>query len=322
MRLLVLPRGGLANEPSRRRIYQFLPFLAAEGFHIRVIQPGPFDVLSLLNKEYYDLALIEEAAFPNLPSALRKPAVRRLPKARVLIGEDPIEPVLEKGAVSVGRIVEKPSQSGEEVLYLPPAPDWLRLSTIQRKRLRRRVVWMGDDSGLPALHAVLPHLAIVRQEHPFTLVTIGAAPGPLPMDGEYHFAMPPDEIELLAGLDFALLPVRSGEHLSWLDRFNLARYASAGLPMICGDHQELVDGHAASGAGYIAEDETTWLLALRKLFEQPRLRQSLGERGRLWAKHERGLRAQAPRLIAFLRQTAARASSPNKGEKPACKLLS
>ena len=304
----MLPRAGISHDRSRHRIYQYLPGLAAEGFQFHILPPGLTRALRFWKKDDYDLALIEEAAFPELPAAARRLAARRLPPVRVVIGGAPDGPEKEPGGAVYADILETPGDAGEDRLVLHPAPDWLRLSPIERKRLRRRIGWIGGAENLAALYAILPHLTALQQTHQFTLVTIGARPTGLSIPNEHHETLPLDPSELLRGLDFALIPWHEGA-LTWLDRLNMARYASAALPVVCGDHPELVATLAQSHAGYVAEDETTWLLALRKLLDQPRLRQSLGERGRLWAKHERGLRAQMPRLASFLRQMAARGAS-------------
>jgi len=65
-----------------------------------------------------------------------------------------------------------------------------------------------------------------------------------------------------------------------------------------------------AGMGYVAEDETTWLLSLRKLLDRAELGMRLGERGRAWFRYHRTRDTWAPRLVAFLED---RASCPNRG---------
>jgi len=284
VKILVVARGGVRDPRSGTRLFQHLPALSRAGHLIQVIPTGWPRPLAMLTGPRQALALVEDGALPMVLQRL-------LPERRLFFGARPSAPC----PPGTGRVYEEgDSDDPRQILMVPTREPRQEARVAQGQAVR--IGWIGEAGDRASLLAMLPTLE--GHPGPFRLIVAGAGARDLATDHEWLSL--DDPAELAERIDIALLTWRAEDRLSWTGRYFWQCCARDGVPVITGNHPALVAWIAETGAGYTAEDETTWLLALRKLLGNPELCHRLGERGRAWHALDGGLARASASLLRLV----------------------
>lgn len=176
------------------------------------------------------------------------------------------------------------------------------------------VGWIGSPSTAAYLPAVAPALRALAQEGPLRLLLIGsgevALPG-LPCPGVTVEVRPwqeAREVEDLLELDVGIMPLPDTPWARGKCGFKLIQYMACGLPVVAspvGANRDIVR-HGESGL--LAQTETEWLAALRRLRADRALRAALGGAGRAEVAARYCLAVTAPRLLDVMQAAAGAAA--------------
>lgn len=110
--------------------------------------------------------------------------------------------------------------------------------------------------------------------------------------------------------DIGVMPLRDDPWSRGKCGFKLIEYMACGLPAVASpvgvNRTIVIDGEN----GFLCNTVDEWARRLRQLVNDPRLRQSMGERGRRLACEQWSLQRWGPRLTELLVETAAHEHSP------------
>ncbi len=277
----------------------------------------------------YDLLWVEKELFPLLPAGAerlltrlripyvvdyddavfhnydrhRRPLVRRLlggkidvvmARARcVLAGNDYL--AARAQAAGARRVVALPTVVDLE-RYPPPA-------AATRAAGPLRIGWIGTPATAGYLQAAAPALGAAVADGA-ALVLIGAPPGTLADHGaECRPWQEAEEVAQITRFDIGIMPLPDAPFERGKCGYKLIQYMACGVPCVAspvGVNRALL----ASGAGLLAADPAQWHEALGRLLAEPALRARAGHIGRAQVEDHYSLQAQAPTLIAALREAA------------------
>jgi glycosyltransferase involved in cell wall biosynthesis len=167
--------------------------------------------------------------------------------------------------------------------------------------------WIGSHSTFPFLKTLLPVLDRLANDVPFRLRVVGAgatleARG-FPIDNvPWTLA---SEIADVQSFDVGLFPSVEDGWSRGKSGFKAVQYGAVGIPTVAAPaevHREIVvDGET----GLFAQSPTEWLDALRRLLDDPSLRERLGRAARERIDRLYSLRARAPELARVLSMAVA-----------------
>jgi glycosyltransferase involved in cell wall biosynthesis len=169
-------------------------------------------------------------------------------------------------------------------------------------------VWIGSASTLPYLEALLPHLEPLADEIPGFRVRVISDCFPdcaKPTLEKVHWSRPAEKEHLLAA-DAGLMPLKDDDWCRGKCGLKLLQYGALGLPSVCspvGVNPSIVK-HEVSG--FHADTPDTWRDALRRLAQDPSLRNRMGAAARTHVKKHYSVNAHLDRFVKILHETAAR----------------
>jgi glycosyltransferase involved in cell wall biosynthesis len=198
------------------------------------------------------------------------------------------------------------------VRLVPPASPPPRLGdTTVPDDGRVRLVWTGSQATLPYLEDLLPTLRDLARQRPDVLLVVvsNVAPPPVPGLEVQHLPWTLEaEERALREAQVGLYPLRDDPWSLGKCAYKVRRYMAFGLPAVASPHGggrealgQPVAGHPV--AGLLAESPSEWLQALRRLIDEPQLRQRLGTSA-LARAGEESLERRAGELAAALRDAA------------------
>lgn len=166
-----------------------------------------------------------------------------------------------------------------------------------------RLVWIGQQSMLPSLHAIGEHLAEAAGELPDMQLNVicNVAPSLPGVRTELRPWSTATETTELADADIGI---------SWLaeDSWSLGKcglkvlqYMAAGLPVVAnpvGVHKQMV---IHGETGFLASTPAEWQEAITTLAKNPVLRAEMGAAGRRLVEDEYGVVSWGPRLARILK---------------------
>ncbi|MCX7427293.1 MAG: glycosyltransferase family 4 protein [Planctomycetia bacterium] len=225
-------------------------------------------------------------------------------------------------AVSVGNEYLKQRAGGyidaDRVRVMPTClePRTYRVARHERVGAEAKLIWIGQQSTLPSLERVGPHLeaaagrlpglrlAVVCDTHP---EVPGVRVVPRPWSKE-------TEADELAQGDIGINWLPDDAWSRGKCGLKVLQYMAAGLPVVAnpvGMNREMViDGRT----GLLASTPAEWAEAIRRLADDPRLRREMGARGRQLVEERFSVDRWAPRFARFVDEVArGRTASGQRG---------
>jgi glycosyltransferase involved in cell wall biosynthesis len=196
-----------------------------------------------------------------------------------------------------------------KIQIIPTVIDLMRYSenhVAQRKSKIFTIGWIGSPSTTLYLHNIAPALTKFRQYAEFRICLLGA---------DKKFYLPDIEIEnitwseasevsLLHQFDVGIMPLTDDSWARGKCGLKLIQYMACGLPIIAspiGVNSSIVE-HGINGflAGTIEE----WIQFLLVLYNNPKLRNSMGKAGRYKVERQYCLQITAPLFVQCLQDVA------------------
>jgi len=167
--------------------------------------------------------------------------------------------------------------------------------------------WIGSETTLPHLTHIAGALAHVGAQHPgVRLQVVGA--GRVPDLGLPIVFVPwslADEVEHLRSFDIGLMPLPDDEWTRGKGGYKLLQYMACGLPCVAspvGINTTLV---TEGENGFLVRTDGEWIEKLTQLIDEPELRQTMGQVGRLRVEANYSFQAATPKLIEAVNQIMA-----------------
>jgi hypothetical protein len=167
-----------------------------------------------------------------------------------------------------------------------------------------RLGWCGSDLSIrQTLYPVLPLLTRLQQKLGFELIIVSRPHPDIPISGlrwRYVEWSALAETRLADYFDVGIMPLQDDSYQRAKSGCKLLQYMASGLPAIASPVGVNRDFIAASGAAIAACDDNGWKAAIQTLSDSA-LRQSMGERGRLWCEASMSVQRWLPVLDKLLR---------------------
>ena len=214
-------------------------------------------------------------------------------------------------------IAEYVSSKGTIARIVPTVVDTEIFQPVSRSGAGKAVLgWIGTHSTFPYLESIFPVLSELAKSYSFRLKVVGA--------GRDQINVPGVEVENLAwslerevadfqSLDIGLYPIDaalySGKWAAGKSGFKAIQYMAVGVPYVATP----VGGSAEIGevktTHFCASSNEEWQSALAILLSDYELRQQMGAAARRHVIEHYGLRVQADKLAAALREAAGKTES-------------
>ncbi len=289
---------------------------------------------ALLGARRYDAAIVHYELFPYLPGLAEQAlSVSRLPYVcdyddatfhmydehrwrwvRRLLGRKLVPIIRGAAAVMAGNayLAQYARRFNDNVHIVPtvvdmqryPAkvPDGAFSATAAEPATGRRLTigWIGSPSTTAYLELIAPALAQLAREGPLRLVATGARPLDMPgIDVEIRPWSEDREVQDLHEADVGIMPMPDEPWARGKCAFKLIQYMAAGLPTVAspvGANAEVVTDET----GLFASTTEEWIATLRRLRDDPALRQRLGAAGRTRAEARFSLQSQQETVRSIL----------------------
>ena len=167
--------------------------------------------------------------------------------------------------------------------------------------------WIGSPATAEYLKIVTPALQQLARTRSIRCVAVGAREDQV--QGTPFEVVPwsePSEAEQVAAFDIGVMPLPDESWERGKCGYKLIQYMACGVPVVAspvGVNTEIV---TPGVNGELAGSSEQWLTALTGLVDHPTLRARQGNEGRRRVEEWYSLQAQAPRLVAMLREAANR----------------
>jgi glycosyltransferase involved in cell wall biosynthesis len=161
--------------------------------------------------------------------------------------------------------------------------------------------WSGSHSTAKYLYLLKDVLLKLKETHPFKLMVMGDASFHIDgLDIEAKEWREEIEISTIQQFDIGLYPLPNEKWVLGKSGLKALQYMAVGLPVVAtaiGANDRVISDKKT---GFLVSNEDQWLQALIQLIENPALRKSFGEEGRLKVENEYSVKANAPKYLAIL----------------------
>jgi glycosyltransferase involved in cell wall biosynthesis len=192
------------------------------------------------------------------------------------------------------------NRSGGDAVFLPTVVDMERKYSPTKEigHGKPTVGWTGSHSTLHYLDKVMPALAKLEKEVPFTFVLIADKTKELPLgDVRFYPWNPTSEIDDLLRIDIGIMPLEADPWSEGKCGFKLIQYLSLGIPAVASPVGVNGDIIRVGENGYLAATEEEWIAHLRLLLEDVALRKRLGLQGKEDMKRTYSISSQEQTFI-------------------------
>ena len=288
---------------------------------------------TLLQSRQFDLIWLHFDAFPWVPAwweSLALPAdipyvvdlddamfhrydEHRLPVVRGLLGSKYDRLMQGAAAVVVGNqyIANRAVAAGASVVEVIPTVVDLNRYTLRNYDAPPSPVvpvgWIGSPATASNLRILQPALRRLGTSHTAQLVTVGS--GDVDLGREIKHVVRPwsesTEIQDIHRFDVGTMPLIDAPFERGKSGFKLIQCMACGVPVIAspvGVNVDIIDDGAN---GFLAASDDEWYAALKRLADNPALRQEVGLMGRRRVEADYSLQTAAPRLSSLLSRLVA-----------------
>lgn len=183
-------------------------------------------------------------------------------------------------------------------------PTFIASGRLQNERIFT-VGWMGSPSTAIYLGAIIGPLEQLGQEGPVRLIVVG---GPAPrirgVEVLQRAWTQTEEVSILNQFDVGIMPLPNDEWARGKCAFKLIQYMACGVPVVASSVGANIDV-VAPDCGFLAPDATAWLDSLRRLRDEPALRQRMGDAARERVVQHYSLERTLPRWAELIHEVAA-----------------
>lgn len=283
----------------------------------------------LFRAKHFDLVWIEKELFPFFPAwgeallnALSVPYIVDYDDAifhnydlhpnklvRFCLGTK-IDQVMKRAeAVIVGNdyLGDRARQAGaKRVEYIPTVIDLDRYKVIPKPSREPFIIgWIGSPVTAGYVQLVQPALTEICKNGQAQVVLVGS--GSVELGGVPLKILPwteENEVADIQNFDVGIMPLPDEPWERGKCGYKLIQYMACGKPVIAspvGVNRQIVE-HGVNG--FLANNMTNWITALRELRDNVPLREAMGRTGRLEVEKNYCVQVTAPRLAEILRSVA------------------
>lgn len=166
------------------------------------------------------------------------------------------------------------------------------------------VGWIGSPSTALYLVDIIKPLSLLGLEKKVRLVVIG---GKAPKIDNIEVIEIPwkesEEVNLINSFDIGIMPLPDTDWARGKCAFKLIQYMACALPVVASRVGANIDV-VTNECGFLVDNDKDWLDALRTLQANPKLRQQMGEAGRLRIEQHYSLTCNTPLFTRLIQQTA------------------
>lgn len=288
----------------------------------------------LMDKQRFDAAIVHCELFPLFPGWLERSFLRipyvydfddafflryrtgRLRGLRPFLGNKFDTVIRGASAITAGNtfLRKYAAQLNPNSFLLPSVVDTGVYSpTNDRKRVQPFTVgWVGSPSTATFLDQMVAPLVALAVEGMVRFVVIGGKAPSLPGVEVVELPWQADrEIDLINRFDVGVMPLPRSEWAKGKCAFKLIQYMACGVPVVASRVGSNVDV-VSSDCGFLADNETEWIEALRAFRDHPQLRHQMGMAARERAVAEYSLERNLPAMAKIIRKVATMDRSANE----------
>jgi len=283
-------------------------------------------VALLFRQKDYDVAIVNAELFPLLPGLIESRLLRipfiydfddafflkyqleRFKRVSFLL-RDKFNPVVARAAVVMAGnhyLADYAKQWNQATQWLPTVVDTERYAPMPGKRQDIFTVgWIGSPSTSVYLSQLAKPLAQLGREGPVRFLVVGGCSPDIP--GVEVVNLPwseSTEVEVINSFDVGVMPLFDDEWARGKCAFKLIQYMACGVPVVASPVGANVDV-VNEANGLLAQCADHWTNALRRLRDDPALRQSLGCGGRQTVELSYSLRSTLPVMVKTINAVAA-----------------
>ncbi|MCS6789742.1 MAG: glycosyltransferase family 4 protein [Bacteroidia bacterium] len=194
----------------------------------------------------------------------------------------------------------------DKVYVIPTIVDTQRFQPILRSPRPYVVIgWTGSPTTAPYLHLVENVLAEIHRMYRerVRFLLIGAMPYQPPFPAQVVPWSSEREVRLLQEIDIGIMPLPEDEWSRGKCALKAIQYMAVGIPSVVspvGMNREVIQ---EGQTGFFASTPEEWITQLRRLIEDPDLRQRMGRAARQTAEKRYSAPANFPYLLSILRDT-------------------
>lgn len=283
-------------------------------------------VVLLCRQRDYDVAIVNAELFPLLPGLIESRALRipfiydfddafflkyRLERFKSVsfLLRDKFNPVVARAAaVMAGNhyLAHYAKQWNQSTQWLPTVVDTERYVPVPRKRQDVFTVgWIGSPSTSVYLSEIWKPLKKLGREGAVRFVVVGAGspdiPGVEVVNLQWSEAT---EVAVINSFDVGIMPLFDDEWARGKCAFKLIQYMACGVPVVASPVGANVDVVNESN-GFLAQSAEQWTTALRRLRDEPALRQRLGNAARKTVEQFYSLQSTLPVMVKTINSVIA-----------------
>jgi glycosyltransferase involved in cell wall biosynthesis len=163
--------------------------------------------------------------------------------------------------------------------------------------------WSGSHSTSKYLYLLKDVLIELNQDYPFKLMVMGDANFNIEgLDVEALAWREEIEISTLQRFDIGLYPLPDEQWVLGKSGLKALQYMALGLPVVAtaigANYRVITDNET----GFLVNTEEEWLIALKQLIENEKLRESFGTKGRAKVETSYSIKATAPTYLKILNE--------------------
>ncbi len=285
------------------------------------------DRVALLFTQYkYDVAIVNAELFPLLPGLIESRLLRipfiydfddafflkyrleRFKKVSFLL-RDKFNPVVARAAaVLAGNhyLAAYAKEWNTATQWFPTVVDTARYAPIPRKRKDIFTVgWIGSPSTSVYLSEMTKPLVQLGTEGKIRFLVMGGfSPDILGVEVVNLPWSEDTEVDVINSFDVGVMPLFDDEWARGKCAFKLIQYMACGVPVVAspvGANLDVIN----EANGLLAQSAEDWIVAFRRLRDDPALRQSLGEAARKTVEQFYSLRSTLPLMAKTINSVAA-----------------
>jgi glycosyltransferase involved in cell wall biosynthesis len=170
-----------------------------------------------------------------------------------------------------------------------------------------RLVWIGSQSTMHNLKAVVEPLRRLQRSEKVLLRVVGSEPAPLPgVTTETRLWSAKNEVADLQECDIGLVPLPDHPWYRWKFFFKTVQYMAVGLPVIArrmGSNAEIIQDGVN---GFLVETQHEWYDRLLTLVKDRALRQRMGAAARATVVERYSTQTQMPLVVSLFEEVMER----------------
>jgi glycosyltransferase involved in cell wall biosynthesis len=277
----------------------------------------------LISKNDFSGAILHCELYPLLPGSLErlllpKPYIYdfddalflkyrqgRIRVLRPILGSKFDKIIAGAAAVTAGNsfLTHYAQKFNSNVNLLPTVVDTMRYKLAARSlNAEFTVGWVGSPSTAPYLAALVEPLAQLAKEGPVRMVVVGGPAPTIPGVVVEKIAWDEaSEIHQINRFDVGVMPLTDDNWARGKCAFKLIQYMACGVPVVASRVGANVDV-VTPQCGFLVENATGWLSALRALRDDVPRRSQMGEAARMRIEKEYSLERNLPVLTRVIKE--------------------